>query len=151
LGPRPTRAGAIVAATRTTAPPRRKRAVIRSGRGQVGGEWSDSKRELLSRVGIGGIRKDLAPKSRLCSDAIEPFCQVRSCRKIKFRVGGNITVGENGNIRDRVRIACNERSLAEFIVENIERAVSKRPGRCNLRHELAELAGQRPIAKPADR
>jgi hypothetical protein len=39
-----------------------------------------------------------------------------------------MTVSKNGNVCDRVRIACNKRSLAELIVQNIERAVSKRPG-----------------------
>jgi hypothetical protein len=92
----------------------------------VGEKWSDGKRKLLSRVEIGRIRKDLAPKSGLSSDAIKPFCQVRSCRKIKFPVGGNMAVSKNGNIRDRVRIARNERSLAELAVQNIERPVSKR-------------------------
>jgi hypothetical protein len=82
----------------------------------------------LSRIRVVGIRNDLAPKSSLTSDPIKPSCKVRSCRNLEFRVRGNMTVSKNGNVCDRVRIACNKRSLAELIVQNIERAVSKRPG-----------------------
>jgi hypothetical protein len=74
---------------------------------------------VVAAANAARIRNDLTAESGLSSDAIKPFCH---------RVGGNMTVSEDRNIRDRVRIARNERSLAELAVQNIERPVSKRTG-----------------------
>ena len=73
-------------------------------------------------------------------DAIKPFCEIPPCGKIEFRVGGNMAVSKNRNIRDRVCIARYEWSLAELTVQNIERAVSKRLSGSNVSRELSEFA-----------
>jgi hypothetical protein len=70
------------------------------------------------------------------SHPIKPFCKIPPLGKIKFCVGGNLAVSKNGNIRDRVGIASDERCLAEFTVQNVERPISKHPSSRNVLQEL---------------
>jgi len=62
-----------------------------------------------------------------------------------------MTIRKNRHIGDRVRVASNEWSLSELVVEYVERTVSKPLSRADFLRELIKLAGKRPIAKAANR